>query len=196
MNSESLRSQITTAVRLAETGGPVPFDELVDGMYEELKGLAHKQMAREATGHTLETTALVHEAYLKLVDSTQVGQRGRAYFFAAAARAMRQVLVDHARRRTAGKRGGGAARVELSDVQLEVDAFAVELIDLDRALQKLTTINERAARVVECRYFGGMSVEETAAALDISNRTVKADWAFARAWLFETLHQSPPADAG
>jgi RNA polymerase sigma factor (TIGR02999 family) len=109
---------------------------------------------------------------------------------------MRQVLVDHARRRTAGKRGGGAAQVELSDVQLEVDAFAVELIDLDRALQKLTTINQRAARVVECRYFGGMSVDETAAALEISTRTVKADWAFARAWLFETLHQSPPADAG
>jgi RNA polymerase sigma factor (TIGR02999 family) len=125
---------------------------------------------------------------MKLVDSTQVGRRGRAYFFGAAARAMRQVLVEHARRRAAVKRGRGPSPVPLDAVALEVDAFAVELLDLDRAIDELAHQNSRQARVVECRYFAGMSVPETAAALDVSARTVKADWALARAWLYDRLH--------
>ena len=159
-------------------------------MYDELKAMAHRQMAREFGGHTLQTTALVHEAFVKLVDSTQVGKKGRAYFFAAAARAMRQVLIEHARRHSAQKRGGGAAAVSLKSAQIEVDAFAAELLDLDRALESLAQLHPRPARVVECRYFGGLSVEETAEALDLSPRTVKSDWATARAWLYDRLHPS------
>src|SRR5690606_27472828 len=136
---------------------------------------------------TLQTTALVHEAYFRLADDTKVTARGRAYFFAAAARAMRQVLVDHARRRNAAKRGGGVEPVSLDETRLAVDELAAELLDLDRELERLAALNERHARVVECRFFAGLSVEETAAALDVSPRTVKSDWALARAWLYETL---------
>jgi len=189
MESPSLRSRVTGAAATADTGEPVPLDALVDLIYEELRVMAHRQLARERAGHTLQTTALVHEAYLKLVEGSRVGGRGRAYFFAAAGRAMRQVLVDHARRRNADKRGGGVDPVPLEDVQLAADEFAVELLDLDRALTDLAELEPRHARVVECRYFGGMSVEETAEALDVSPRTVKYDWALARAWLHDRLRR-------
>jgi RNA polymerase sigma factor (TIGR02999 family) len=183
-----LRSQVTQCVRTADADTPASLDDLVALVYDELKAMAHRQLARERSGaHTLQTTELVHEAYAKLVDGTQVGRRGRAYFFAAAACAMRQVLVDHARRRTAGKRGGGAAHSVLDDLQLAVDDFAVELVELDDALDRLAELNARHAQVVECRYFGGMSVEETAEALAVSPRTVKYDWALARAWLYDRL---------
>jgi RNA polymerase sigma factor (TIGR02999 family) len=181
------RSEITTLIVAAEAGGVSPFEELVPFVYDELKIIARRYLAREAIGHTLQTTALVHEGYMKLVDSTQVGRRGRAYFFGAAARAMRQVLVEHARRRAAVKRGEGPSPVPIDAVALEVDAFAVELLDLDRAIEELARKNPRQARVVECRYFAGMSVPETAAALDVSARTVKSDWALARAWLYDRL---------
>jgi RNA polymerase sigma factor (TIGR02999 family) len=185
---DASRSRLTTLIVAAEEDGVAAFDEILPFVYDELKEIAHRYLAREAKGHTLETTALVHESYLKLVDSTQVGRRGRAYFFGAAARAMRQVLVDHARRRAAVKRGEAPVAVPLDEVELEVDAFAVELLDLDRAIDELARLNPRHARVVECRYFAGMSVSETADALDVSARTVKSDWALARAWLFDRLH--------
>ena len=190
--SALLRSQVTQFVRTADAEEPGSLDELVGLVYDELKAMARRQLARERAGHTLQTTALVHEAYLKLVDGTQVGRRGRAYFFAAAARAMRQVLVDHARRRTAAKRGGGVEPETLDDVQVAVADFAVELMDLDDALERLAAMNPRHARVVEFRYFGGMSVEETADALGVSPRTVKYDWALARAWLYDTLRGETP----
>lgn len=191
----TLRSQVDTLVRTGDSGEPVPVDRLVGLVYDELRQMAHRQLRREAVGHTLQTTALVHEAYVKLVEADDVGRRGRSYFFGAAARAMRQVLVDHARRRTAAKRGGDAARVDLDDVQLAVDAFAVELLDLDDALERLAELNPRQARVVECRYFGGLTVRETAEALDVSPRTVKYDWALARAWLYDTLEGRRTGDA-
>jgi RNA polymerase sigma factor (TIGR02999 family) len=178
--------QVTAFVRSTETGERPPLDALVALVYDELKAIAHRALAGEPAGRTLETTALVHEAYLKLVDTATVGERGRAYFFAAAARAMRQVLVDHARKRKAAKRDFGAA-LDLDEVQLAVDEFAVEVLDLDEALERLTALNPRHARVVECRHFGGLSVEETASALGVSPRTIKNDWALARAWLFRTL---------
>jgi RNA polymerase sigma factor (TIGR02999 family) len=166
-------------------------------VYDELHRMAHRQLAREPDGHTLRTTALVHEAYLRLVDDARVGSKGRAYFFGAVARAMRQVLVDHARRRRAGKRGGGRgpATFEEGAIALDghaegaiaVDALAEELIDLDRALEQLARVDPRRARVVECRFFAGLDVPETAAVLDVSERTVKSDWAFARAWLRRAL---------
>ena len=177
----------TKLVQTADAGDQASLEGLIALVYDELKVMARRDLARESPGHTLQTTALVHEAYLKLVDTSVVGERGRAYFFAAASRAMRQVLVEHARRRNAVKRGQGAVPVDLDDVQIGVDAFAMELVDLDDALQRLAELNPRQARVVECRYFGGLNVEETAAALDVSPRTVKYDWALARAWLYDAL---------
>jgi RNA polymerase sigma factor (TIGR02999 family) len=186
--SPTLRTRVTGALLTADSGEAASLDVLVDLLYGELREMAHRQLAREPAGHTLQTTALVHEAWVRLAAGSEVGRRGRTYFFAAAARAMRQVLVDHARRRGAGKRGHGEAAVALDDVQIAaVDSFAAELIDLDVALEKLAKLEPRHARVVECRYFGGLSVEETAEALGVSPRTVKSDWALARAWLYEAV---------
>ena len=170
-----------------ETGS---LDRLVPAIYEELRLLARGQLRREHGEVSVQTTELVHEAYLRLVDDTRVTSRGRAYFFAAAARAMRQVLVDAARRRLADKRGGGAERVELADDHAVVAAYSVEVLDLEQALQQLEALSPRQVRVVECRYFGGMSVEETAVALEISPRTVEYDWSIGRAWLYARLQGS------
>lgn len=184
----SLHTQIAAVLATAGDESRNTLDRLMPLVYEQLREMAHRQLAREYGGRPLQTTALVHEAYLKVVDNTKVTRRGQSYFFAAAARAMRQVLVDHARRRKADKRGGDMQVVSLTEESSAVDAFAADVLDLDRALEQLSERNTRHARVVECRFFGGLSIEETAAALEISPRTVKYDWALARAWLYETLH--------
>ncbi len=181
------RTRATAWLELADSGDLPPLADLVPLVYNELHEMAHWQLVREHRNVTLQTTALVHEAYLRLVDDSRVTGRGRAYFFAAAARAMRQVLVDAARRRGAAKRGGGEPLMSVDWEDERVDAYASELLDLDRALEDLGRRNLRHMRVVECRFFGGMSVEETAAALDVSARTIKADWALARAWLYQIL---------
>ena len=196
MSVSQLRSEITALLSTAESGGADAIERMVPLIYGELHAMAHRQLGREAAGHTLQTTALVHEAYLKLVEGADAGRRGRTYFFAAAGRAMRQVLVDHARRRNAGKRGAGVQPLTLDEAQLAVDAFAVELIDLDRALTRLAQLDARYVRVIECRYFAGLSVEDTAEALGISPRTVKYDWAFARAWLYDALCDQPNPSEG
>jgi RNA polymerase sigma-70 factor, ECF subfamily len=183
----SSRSLATALLATADSGDGDALEQLVPFLYDELREMAHRQLVRERHNDTLQTTGLVHEAYLKLVDDTRVTRRGRAYFFAAAARAMRQVLVDHARRRRAAKRGGAVEPLSLDEEQISVDDFAAELLDLDRALEQLAALNPRHARVVECRFFAGMSVEETAEALEVSARTVNYDWALARAWLFDAL---------
>jgi RNA polymerase sigma-70 factor, ECF subfamily len=183
---DTTRSRATYLLQGAEPGEADGLEELLPLVYDELRAMARRQLAREPDGHTLQTTALVHEAYLKLVDRSRVSERGRAYFFGAAARAMRQVLVDHARRRRALKRDG-AGDLEVVAPASDADAFAAEVLDLDRALNQLAERNPRHARVVECRYFGGLSVTETAAALGVSPRTVKYDWALARAWLYDAL---------
>lgn len=183
------RSRTTELLETVEETGERTVHQLLPLVYDELRQLAHRHLAREQVGHTLRTTALVHEAYLRLVDDARVTKRGRAYFFAAAGQAMRQVLIDYSRRRNAWKRGGGQAEVTLDEGSATVDAFAMELLDLDAALERLASVNPRQARVVECRYFGGLSVEETATALDVSPRTVKSDWALARAWLYKTLQE-------
>jgi RNA polymerase sigma-70 factor (ECF subfamily) len=162
-------------------------DTLVPIVYEQLRAIAHRQRAREAADHTLDTTALVNEAYLRLVGDARVTRRGRAYFFGAAARAMRQILVDYARRRDALKRGGGMEVVTLEDRHAAVDGFAAELLDLEAALQRLARHSARQAQVVEFRYFGGLEVDEVAELLRVSVRTVELDWAMARAWLFREL---------
>jgi RNA polymerase sigma factor (TIGR02999 family) len=162
-------------------------DRLLPVVYGELRTMAHRHLLGERESHTLNTTALVHEAYLKLVDQAWHSAASRAYFFGAASRAMRQILVDHARLRTRKKRGGRQRPVELEEHHLVVDEVAADLLDLDEALDRLTAIVPRAARVVECRFFGGLSVEETAAVLDVSVRTVKRDWILARAWLYREM---------
>jgi len=191
------RSDREAAVALLtsiESGDAGAFDRLWPVLYDELRRMARRQRAGETGNPTIHTTDLVHEAYLRLADDPRVTERGRAYFMGAAARAMRRVLIDSARRRGADKRGGGLAHVTLGDDVAAVDAYASELVDLDRALADLETESPRLARVVECRFFGGMSVEETAESLDISPRTVKSDWALARAWLFNAL--GPDAERG
>jgi RNA polymerase sigma-70 factor, ECF subfamily len=169
------------------TGNLPSGSDAVALLYDELRVLASRQLSREGGTPSLHTTELVHEAYLKLADDPRVSDRGRAYFFGAAAQAMRRVLVDAARRRGATKRGGERAQVTLGEAHLAVDGYASELLDLDRALTALEAESPRLGRVVELRYFGGLSVDETAEALGVSPRTVKGDWALARAWLHEAL---------
>jgi RNA polymerase sigma-70 factor (ECF subfamily) len=178
---------ITALLRAVSQGRKEALDRLVSVVYDELRRIAHGQLRREDAGHTLNTTALVHEAYLKLVDLREVQWQDRMHFFAVAARVMRRVLIDYARGRKREKRGGDAVRIPLAD---DLDA-AVEntevLLELDEALSRLEAMNERQCRVVECRCFAGLSVEETADALGISRATVKRDWAFSRAWLHREL---------
>ncbi len=184
------RISVTALLRDAPRNAPDMIDQLVPLIYDELRAMAHRQLAAGKAPHTLNTTALVHEAYLRLVDQTQVTARGKAYFFASAAHAMRHVLVDRARRRTAQKRGGNHQPLTLEDNDVAIDTFAAELLDLDQALDQLAARNPRQAQVVECRFFGGLSIQETAEALDISPRTVRNDWTVARAWLNHRLQQN------
>lgn len=184
-----LRDNATELLGTAESGDAASLDLLVPLVYQELREIARRQLGGELKNRSIQTTELVHETYLKLVDDSRVTQRGRAYFYGAAARAMRQVLVDAARKRNSKKRGGGISVVTLDDDTAAVTAYAGELLDLDAALSELAQVNPRQAQVVECRYFGGLGVEETAAALDISPRTVKSDWALAKAWLYDELRQ-------
>jgi RNA polymerase sigma factor (TIGR02999 family) len=177
-------------LQTADSDDVPPLDDLISLVYDELHEMAHWQLVREHRNVTLQTTALVHEAYLKLVDDSRVTRQGRAYFYAAAARAMRQVLVDAARRRGAAKRGGGAPLLTADVESARIDAFGSEILDLDRALEDLGRKNPRHMKVVECRFFGGMTVEETALALGVSPRTIKSDWALARAWLYRVLGMS------
>jgi RNA polymerase sigma factor (TIGR02999 family) len=174
-------------VRTAESGDGASLDDLVPLIYERLRVIAHRQLAGEQRHQTLQTTDLVHETYLRLVGDERVSRRGKAYFYGAAARAMRQVLVDAARRRNTVKRGGGISIVTLENDADATTAYAGDLVKLNEALEELEKHNPRQARVVECRYFGGLGVEETAEVLGVSARTVKSDWAFAKAWLFEEL---------
>jgi len=164
-------------------------DELVAAVYRELRKIAHHCLRRERRGHTLNTTALVNEAYLKLAGLDRVLWRDRAHFLSIAARAMRRVLVDYAVARKTRKRGGGQ-RVSLETVELQIDHRLDDVIAVDDALTRLERLNTRLARVVECRFFAGLNVEETADALALSPATVKRDWTVARAWLNRELGAS------
>lgn len=186
-----LRAEVAPLLDSAERGDADSLDRLMPLLYHELRTIAHRQLQREHGHPTLQTTSLVHEAYLRLSQSPDLVGRGRAYFFAAATRAMRHVLVDRARRRHAQKRGGPAGLITLQENDAAVDAYAVEMLDLDAALRSLERHSPRQVRVVEHRFFGGMSVAETAAVLGVSTRTVESDWAMARAWLFRELGRDP-----
>ena len=178
---------ITTLLHATGPDDPAAVDELVPLVYDELRRMAHGLMAREAKPRTLSTTGLVHEAYLKLAGSQDLPARGRRYFFGAAARAMRQVLVDEARRRAAPMRGGGQRPLPLESLELAAPVADAELLEIDAALVRLSDVHPRPAQVVECRYFGGLSIDETAEALAVSPRTVKRDWSLAQAWLYREL---------
>ena len=188
--------EVTLLLRAMRDGETGAFDRLVPLVYDELRRIAHGHLRRHRSGHTLDTTGLVHEAYLKLAEQGGLDLRDRGHFLAVSARAMRQVLVDFARARMAAKRGGPEAqRVTLEDDAAAVAAQAELLLDIDRALVALRAHSERLARVVECRYFAGYSEEETAAALGTSLRTAQRDWLRARDWLRRALEEGPEASA-
>jgi len=175
---------VTERLRQARDGDQAAFDEVYAALYDELHRMARLQRRSWSGDHTLDTTALVHEAYLKLVHHRQASWSDRAHFVAVASRAMRHVLVNYAERRRAAKRGGGAAPVGLEEVDNPVPAgSAEEILALHEALDRLAALNRRQEQVVEARFFGGLSIEETAAALGISPATVKRDWQLASAWL-------------
>jgi RNA polymerase sigma factor (TIGR02999 family) len=180
-------SDITGLLRALAGGEAKALDALMPLVYDELRRIARHHMRGEATGHTLDTTGLVHEAYLKLVGSQAVEWRDRQHFFATASRAMRRVLVDHARTRGRAKRGDGEAPMTLGDDLYVTDSQAAHLVALDDALERLQAVSERRCRLVECRFFGGLSLQETADVLGISLASVKREWALARAWLNREL---------
>jgi len=185
--SDLANPDITRLLRELSQGRSNSLDRLMPLVYDQLRRISHRQLRGERRGHTLSTTALVHEAYLKLVDIEAVDWRDRGHFFAMAGRLMRRVLVDHARTRKRRKRGGDWVRVPLDRV-LDVSVERADtLLALDEALDRLEARNERQSRVVHYRFFVGLSVEETAAALGISEATVKRDWAYSRAWLNRAL---------
>ena len=166
-------------------------DRLFPIVYEELRRVAHRHLQHEATGHTLTTTDLVHQAYLQLADQTRAHWNGQSHFMAVAATAMRRILVDHARSRRTTKRGGTLRRVPMEAVALATDERADLLVALDEALDRLRDLDARQARVVECRFFGGMTEEQAAEALGIGVRTVRRDWARAKAWLYAEVFPDP-----
>jgi RNA polymerase sigma-70 factor, ECF subfamily len=184
--------EVTRLLAELGQGGSGAVDRLIPILYDELRQIAHRQMRSERWDHTLDTTALVHEAYVKLVGLDRMHWQNRAHFLAVAAQAMRRVLVDYAVGRRAQKRGGARRRVPLDDVPPDRAQPLETLVALDAALRRLETIDARLTRVVECRYFGGMSVEEAAQALDVSPATIKRDWSVARAWLNRELGEVHP----
>lgn len=179
----SAPGEITGLLADWSNGSQTALDRLLPLVYDELCRLASAYMRRERSDHTLQTTALVHEAYLRLVDSPNINYETRTHFFAVAAQVMRHVLVDYARARKRAKRGAGVPAVTLSDVAVLSDDRAEEVIAVNSALEKLSAVDKRKARVFELRYFGGMSVEEAATALQVSPVTVARDWRMAKAWL-------------
>jgi RNA polymerase sigma factor (TIGR02999 family) len=180
-------SETTQLLRAWASGDRDALEQLTPRVYDELRRIAGHFMRDERPGRTIQTTALVHEAYLKLIDVTNVDWQHRAHFFAISAQIMRRILLDRARRRVAAKRGGVAPRVNLDEVPDIGSGRARELIVLDDALNALSKVDPRKARVIELRFFAGLSVEETAEVLKVSSDTVKRDWRLARAWLLAEL---------
>jgi RNA polymerase sigma factor (TIGR02999 family) len=168
-------------------GDQAALDSLMPLVYEELRRMANRYMRRERVGHTLQTTALINEAYLRLIEQQHVQWHSRAHFFAIAAQLMRRILVDYARSHTRAKRGGGALRVSLNEATVSSPERGVELIALDDALQRLAVIDPRKSQVVELRFFGGLSIEDAAAVLKVTPMTVVRDWKTAKAWLHREI---------
>jgi RNA polymerase sigma factor (TIGR02999 family) len=175
--------QVTQLLNDWSSGDQAARDRLMPLVYDELHRLAHQHMKRESKGHTLQTSALVNEAFLKLVDQKNVRWQNRAHFFGIAAQLMRRILVDHARSRQTAKRGGGVQAISFDDALYVSDERSAEVVAVHEALEQLSQFDSRKGQVVELRFFGGLSIEETAAALGVSTGTVKREWTMARAWL-------------
>lgn len=182
--------EVTQLLRRWSDGDPHALDQLLPLVEAELRRLARAYMARERRGHTLQATALVNEAFVKLVDARTVRWQDRAHFLGLSARLMRRVLVDHARARGYQKRGGGAHKLTLDEAMLAAPAQDLDVMALDRALEGLAAIDARKSRVIELRFFGGLSVEETAEVLHVSSDTVKRDWRIAKLWLLRALERT------
>src|SRR6266513_2784009 len=171
-------------------GDDAALAELTPLVYEELRRLDHRHMGGERRDHTLQTTALVNEAYLRMAGQTSPRWQNRAHFFAVAARAMRQILVNYAKSQRSQKRGGGALKLELDEAAIVSPEESKEIIDLHEALERLATLDSRKGRVVELKYFGGLNHDEIAEVLKVSTVTVRRDWVFAKAWLYAELHNA------
>lgn len=187
MGTTSAQSQLTQALLECREGDHEAFERVVSLLYNDLRQVAHRQLGRLRFGHTLDTTVLVHEAYLKLNNTHRIESTDRAHFLAILGCAMRQVIVDYARQRSALKRGGDLARVTFDESEIAVNQDVDHLIALDDALASLGELDERLVRIVECRFYAGMTEKETADALEVSKSTVQRDWIRARAWLRRAL---------
>lgn len=183
--------RVTQLLQQWSRGDDSALTELTPLVYEELHRIAHHFMERQRPNHTLQTTALVNEAYLRLADQSSPNWQSRAHFLAVAARAMRQILVSYARRDRAQKRGGGGARIELDEAAILSPEQSKEIVDLHEALERLGTLDSRKAQVVELKYFGGLNYDEIAEVLEVARITVRRDWEFARLWLYTELHSAP-----
>ena len=185
--------EITRLLREWRTGNKAAFDNLLPLVYSELRRMASQHMRRENAGHILQTSALLNEAYVRLVSQPDIPFEGRAHFYAVSSVVMRQILVDYARRQKRAKRGGGAVTITIEDFSVATADSTEEILAVDEALTKLAQFDERKARVVEMRFFGAMSVAETAAVLGVSENTVIRDWSLARAWLRSSLSTADDA---
>lgn len=191
MNKSSADSKAVTQLLINwSQGDQDAVGKLTPLVYEELRRLAHHYMARQRVDHTLQTTALVNEAYLRLADQKSPNFANRSHFFAVAAQAMRQILVNYAKASRAAKRGGGVHKIELNETAIISPEQTEEILDLNEAMEKLATLDSRKAHVVELKYFGGLTYEEIAEVLKISPITVRRDWDFAKAWLYTELHDA------
>ncbi|HLR77216.1 MAG TPA: ECF-type sigma factor [Balneolaceae bacterium] len=179
--------EVTHILKKANSGSKKAYDKLLPLIYDKLLDIAQMRMEKEYGEHTYCRTELVHEAYFQLINIENVNWQDRSHFYAVASKCMRQILIDYARKKKAEKRGGDERYVTYVEEVMKIDQQAEDLIDLDNALKKLAAISERMAEVVECRYFGEMTIDDTAAALDISPSTVKREWAKARGWLYKEL---------
>jgi RNA polymerase sigma factor (TIGR02999 family) len=186
--------QITEQLIAWTKGDEGALERLIPAVYQELRRMADRYLRKEIPGHSLQPTALVHEAYLRLIDQTRVEWQNRAHFFGVAAQMMRRILVDHAKTKHREKRGGAAFKVPLDEASVYANERAAELVALDDALQALAEFDDRKSRIVELRYFGGLTVEETAQVLDVSPQTVMRDWNLAKAWLYQQLGKTRGAE--
>jgi RNA polymerase sigma factor (TIGR02999 family) len=188
-------AEITLLLHAAATGERGDVDALVAAIYEDMRRLAASHLHGERQDHTLQPTALVHEAYVKLIDQRNTDWKDRLHFFAVASRIIRRILIDHARAREADKRGGDRTLISLTDQDVPGPAREVDLIALDEAMEELAAIDPQQAKIVELRYFGGCTIEETAELLQLGKRTVDRDWQAAKAWLFVRLGEDDPDEA-
>jgi RNA polymerase sigma factor (TIGR02999 family) len=188
--SDPLPSDVTGLLCRWSAGDEEALDQLMPLVYQELRRLARQYLQRERGDHTLQPTALVHEAYLRMVDQTRVQWQNRAQFFGVAAQFMRRILVDHARSHVAAKRGAQAEHISLDEAQISPEARAADLLELDAALTELAIVDGRKSRVVELRFFGGLSIDETAEMMGVNPATVRRDWTVAKTWLHHRIRSN------